>query len=387
MPNIMKKIDTKDDIKDFDRYRIKKYKKRLKNIYATLVISVVFVLGIGFFSLFNISKSYVVDKTEKIANISNFYEKFSDGVLSYTTNEISYRDKDFNVVWSSTYNFKNPFVNVSKDYGVLCDIQGNDIYIFDKKKVVSNFKSEKKIVSARMLDNGDVAIFTKGDDSYYINIYNQSTDSIIEVKSAINTTGIPTDILLTPDLTKLFISYVHIDNGAFFSTVNCYEVNDLSNEEKLYKSYQYDEKVVAKLRIYGKDVFAISNNSVIKYDFNKDYNDTIKEIDDGIKNIFIDNGKIILLKDDTKNITFNLFDIDMNKLMYKDIEENYDNVVTFDDEIVYILGNKAVGYRFNGKKSFDIEFNGNIRQIIKLSRDNYLVLFDNKIQKIKLNIF
>lgn len=387
MPNIMKKIDTKEEINNFDRYRIRKYKKRLKNIYATLVISVVFVLSIAFFSLFNISNSYVVDKTEKIININNFYEKFSDGILSYTTNEMSYRDKDFNVVWSNTYNFKNPFVNVSKDYGVLCDIQGNDIYIFNKDKVVSNFKSDKKIVSARTLINGDVSVFTKGDDSYYINIYNKNAELIIEVKSAINTIGIPTDVLLTKDLTKLFISYVHIDNGSYFSTVNCYEVNNSSNEEKLYKSYQYEEKVVAKLYMYEKDIFAISNDAIIKYDFNKDYNDTIKDIDNGSKNVFIDNGKIILLKDGTKNITFNLFDTDMNSLMSKDIEETYDSVVTFEDEIVYILGNKAVGYRFNGKKSFDIEFNDNIRQIIKLSSGNYLVLFDDKVQKIKLDIF
>lgn len=383
----MKKIDTKEEINNFDRYRIRKYKKRLKNIYATLVISVVFVLSIAFFSLFNISNSYVVDKTEKIININNFYEKFSDGILSYTTNEMSYRDKDFNVVWSNTYNFKKPFVNVSKDYGVLCDIQGNDIYIFNKDKVVSNFKSDKKIVSARTLINGDVSVFTKGDDSYYINIYNKNAELIIEVKSAINTIGIPTDVLLTKDLTKLFISYVHIDNGSYFSTVNCYEVNNSSNEEKLYKSYQYEEKVVAKLYMYEKDIFAISNDAIIKYDFNKDYNDTIKDIDNGSKNVFIDNGKIILLKDGTKNITFNLFDTDMNSLMSKDIEETYDSVVTFEDEIVYILGNKAVGYRFNGKKSFDIEFNDNIRQIIKLSSGNYLVLFDDKVQKIKLDIF
>lgn len=383
----MKKIDTKEEINNFDRYRIRKYKKRLKNIYATLVISVVFVLSIAFFSLFNISNSYVVDKTEKIININNFYEKFSDGILSYTTNEMSYRDKDFNVVWSNTYNFKKPFVNVSKDYGVLCDIQGNDIYIFNKDKVVSNFKSDKKIVSAHTLINGDVSVFTKGDDSYYINIYNKNAELIIEVKSAINTIGIPTDVLLTKDLTKLFISYVHIDNGSYFSTVNCYEVNNSSNEEKLYKSYQYEEKVVAKLYMYEKDIFAISNDAIIKYDFNKDYNDTIKDIDNGSKNVFIDNGKIILLKDGTKNITFNLFDTDMNSLMSKDIEETYDSVVTFEDEIVYILGNKAVGYRFNGKKSFDIEFNDNIRQIIKLSSGNYLVLFDDKVQKIKLDIF
>ena len=85
----------------------------------------------------------VVTSTETSGdNIAN-YVLFSDNVLKVTKDGVSYIDQSGNTVWDCSYSMKMPQVVVNGDYAAVADLNGRDVYVFNKSGKVSNQTKDK----------------------------------------------------------------------------------------------------------------------------------------------------------------------------------------------------------------------------------------------------
>ncbi len=108
---------------------------RLKILIVLLVvvIAAVVIVSVKRYIDTREYKSYeVVSSVETNGDNIADYVKFSDNVLKVTKDGVAYIDATGNTVWDCSYSMKMPEVVVNGDYAAVADMNGRDVYIFNK---------------------------------------------------------------------------------------------------------------------------------------------------------------------------------------------------------------------------------------------------------------
>ena len=95
-------------------------------------------------------------------NIAN-YVLFSDNVLKVTKDGVSYIDQSGNTVWDCSYSMKMPQVVVNGDYAAVADLNGRDVYVFNKSGKVSNQTLNYDITNIDVAAQGVYVVILSGE--------------------------------------------------------------------------------------------------------------------------------------------------------------------------------------------------------------------------------
>lgn len=385
----MKKINKKVPLSNnVDEYREKKNRQRLIRICTTLFISVVLVFSTStFINLYTYKKYEVYSSIDKDSTHNFKYKRFSKGMVEYNVNGISYIEIDGKEKWNYSWNIKAPFLSVNDNVISVVDLNGYDVYIFNKDNFINHFKTKRKILKTHILPTTDVALLTEGEDGYFINIYKSSGEEILETKSGISNTGYIFDFNIDLNLNHLIVAYLRVSESGVYSTVNSYNIKDVNNKDKVEKTFQYDDEVVSKIFVDKNRVYVVSDKHIIGYDINKGWNEKRLDIINTSPRIYLADSKLVILSDTQKGVEIKVYDKNLEELLYKVIKHNYNEIRVFDDEICFIDDNKLIGYKFNGRKEYELSFNDKIWDVEKISEKNYVISHTNKTVRIKLKLF
>lgn len=353
------------------------------------------------FTVFKIMKNRTYEGYAVVSSIETSgdsiadYMMFAGNVLKVSKDGASYIDEKGNVVWDCSYAMKMPKAVVSDDYAVVADLNGRDVYVFDKNGKISSQSMNYDIANVDVASQGLYALVLTADDCNYINGYDKDSKNVYEMKTSIENSGYPLDIAISDDGEKLFTSYIRIDGTTvpnYIAAYNFGSVGQNENADRLMGGFTFEDTFFPLVRF-------VDNDTAVCYGDNQIVIFTMPEkpskraaIDIGnteMLGVFANSkyvGYIAASSDNTNaKYTIYIYNLDGKLETTADYNNSFDKVYATEDELIIVGDFDCCIYRFNGTKKFSAGFNKSLINIVPDANNlEYILIFENETQIIKL---
>ena len=170
------------------------------------------------FALNSKEKSYVGLNNKQVFHVSQ------DGIKAY--------DFEGTEIWQDTFSFTDFVVRQKDPYIAVGTKQGTSIHVFNEKGKQAEIKSDKPIVYFSVNEAGGVVTISNNDDEYIVTVYNEYGDEVCTYTTYVKDEGYPLVAELSPDSTKVMMSYVCADESQVVSRVYILDVLEPEKEQK-----------------------------------------------------------------------------------------------------------------------------------------------------------
>lgn len=385
----------------------KERKRRKQEMFSTIrkrasviVLAVLIIVIVRFiFSSTHYNGYEVIEKTSVKNSSMLDYIPYKDSLLKYSKDGALYVDAKGKAVWNETFAMKMPKADVSGDYAAIADLNGNDVYVFDKEGKVSSTTMPYKVCDIAVASQGEFAVILEGKKENFINIYDKNGKQISEIQTTIDKSGYPMDIDLSEDGEKLFSTYLYLDgvnakNG--LAAYNFGPVGQSENADRLMGGYKLDDTLVPKVEFLDNNtICAFGDTQFIIYSMKQKPSEKARiALDKEVQSVVYNKEYIGIVvpndeeskKDDKKApYKLELYNTGGRRVMTEKIDFDYDNVRMNDEEIVFTGGNECRIYTIKGKLKFSYTFQKNVVDIVPTGYSRqYIVLYDSGSEVIKL---
>lgn len=219
--------EREEDAAKKSRKSVPGFGRRFRPVFIALAVffalAAIWQLYIRFYRY----RDYTVTQVRDITVGSTVgFAGFGGGILKYSKDGVIMLDRSGKEIWVESYGMKDPILSVNGDYAVIADRDGNDIYIFDKNKKLTNLKTVLPITRLTSAANGVCAVISESARAAYVYIYDKSGRKIADLEFLMNGSGYPTDIALSPDGSRLMASLQYIDGDDLRGRVAFYDFSD-----------------------------------------------------------------------------------------------------------------------------------------------------------------
>ena len=262
-----------DDENEMPRLFPKGFSKHIsKGVIAICVVALI-ILG----SIYFVNRTYngyeVVEETG-VKNASMLdYIPYQESLLKYSKDGATYVDEKGKAVWNETFAMKMPTADVSGDYIAIADLNGNDVYVFNKEGKVSNTSMPYKICDIEVASQGEFAVILEGESKEnYINIYDKNGEPVSEIQTTIDKSGYPMDIDLSSDGQDLLVSYLVVDGINVKSRVALYNFGQEGEDsgDQMIGGFDFKDTVIPKVSFMGDSkAVAIGDDQMIFFKVGK----------------------------------------------------------------------------------------------------------------------
>ncbi len=373
---------------------IKKHTNRFTiKIAICVLVAIVAVIGIFLYKRYSSYDGYKVINSIKIdGSTESKYLSYKDFVIKYSGDGISYIDDD-GTVWNEAFQMKSPMVDICGDYIAVADKNSNDVYIYNQDgnqgKVTTNFP----IVKVEVAEQGVIAVLSEDKDANYIEVYDRDGNKLVIHKTLLDENGYPLDFSISKDGDKMAVSYITVNNGSMSNRVvfsNFSNAGKNSTDKIVGEFDQYKEVIVPTVKfVTNDDVVAAGENILSLYGFkNKPSLREDVKINEEIQKIFYSDQYVgVILKNTNSKFPYRIqvYDLNGNKKMEKEIKLEYDNVSFSGDNVLMYDDMNCQIISFDGVQKFKVTFNGAVNAIIPIDGSRtFLIMTKSKIQKVKL---
>lgn len=372
----------------------KRKKQRITRIiilFLLVAAAVLYVIGTHWeYKGYKVVESNQTD----YSNTAN-YIRFSDNLLKYTTDGVSYINAKGETVWTTGINMKVPVAVASGDYAVVADMDGNTVCVFNTEGEVSSQTMQYPICDVDVGDQGVFAVVLESEKTNYVNLYTRKGEIVYEIQTSIDKNGYPLDISISDNGEKLFTSYMRVGNMVMENALAAYnfgEVGQNSNADRLVGSYDFSDQVFSKVQFVDNDTVVAFGTKTIEIYTMKEKPMLKKRIafEQEIRSVFYGEDYIGVIQKNTNADMDNLYTIRAynlrgNEMFSKSISFDYDNIFAGKDEIIVTGGNDCAIFRKNGSVRFDGKLKNRIRSVVPSGKHlEYVVVYENETQVIKL---
>lgn len=378
-------------------HKRQKQKEWARRIF--LVIIILFVVLI-LYMLNNSRCEYYIykEETETENNDNVQYEPFANGYIKYGQNGIEYQ-RNFGVAeWNIPVSFQNPFLVKAEPYILLADKGGNTLMLFDVNGQVKDFTVRYPVIQAGVSEKGTIEVILQGEGSNLIQMYDVEGNLVADMRSSVDETGYPLTAAISPDGSKLVVSYLAIDGMRSKTTVAFYDFSRQLQTEgmSLAGGFDYEDFLIARLHfIDNNTLVAVGESATYYYDVSGEP-EMKKEItfEQSIESIFLGEKYIGYVLDNSENpdegrYRICLYNKSGGKKLDTDIDMNYDSIEMQGKQIIAVQNNECTIINTRGKILFQDELDGNaIEAILPMGGwRTYQVVFQDKIAKMQLRFW
>lgn len=385
-------IEMKNPAKDLEA-KVKAYnlKEWMKILVTTLTLLAAVISTYLLLEMQTYTRMDVVDSFGNAITDNGNYLEFADGVLKYSRDGITYLDKRGEELWNQSYQIKNPIVVKSEKATAVAEQEGNNIYIFDEDGAKGEVHTTLPVEKLTVSDNGIVAVLLKGESNPKIVCYDVEGNVLIEHRGSMAGTGYPIGLALSPDGTKMMVSYLAVVDGVQSTRIVFYDFGGELGDEKNYQLHEevYKNAVMPTL-VFDEDkhAVAIGENGFVLYKVETGkVTSAVVEIEEEVTSVFYEEGTIgfVLRKAGQEGQEVRLYARNGKQKLSKQIEGEFGNVKLSEGNVLLFDGKKACIISSWGVIEFDGEVEANIMEMISLSGINkFLVMNSNGMDEIRL---
>lgn len=375
----------------------KQQQHQKRNVVRWTVLAVLLLLLVAYTVLKNWEfKGYkVVESSQTDYTSTANYIRFSDNLLKYTPDGVSYINGKGETVWTTGINMKVPVAVASGDYAVVADMNGNTVCVFSTEGEVGSQTMPYPICDVDVGNQGVFAVVLESEKTNYVNLYNRKGEIIYEIQTTIDKSGYPLDISISDNGEKLFTSYMNVGNVTMENNLAAYnfgEVGQNSNADRVVGGYKFTDQIFSKVQFVNNDTVVAFGTKTIEIYSMKEKPSLKKSIvfQSEIRSIFYGDDYIGVIQKNTKESTTDLYTLHAynlrgNELFSAPVNFDYDNIFAAEKEIIVTGGNDCVIFRKNGSEKFQGKLKNRIRSVVPSGKYlEYVVVYENETQVIRL---
>ena len=397
------KTNTENGDKEGDEEQISQNstKKNRRSIMGPIVLIFVAVLILAGVYVQTSDKNYnsyeVIEDTGVQNTAVADYIPYQNALLKYSKDGATYVDERGNAIWNETFAMKMPTADVCGEYAAIADLNGNDVYIFNKEGKVSSTTMPYKVSDVEVANQGEFAVILEGERENYINIYDKNGECILEMQTTIDKSGYPMDVDLSDDGEKMFSTYLYLDGATIRNGLAAYNfgvVGQMENADRLMGGYQMENTIVPRVAFLDNNtICAFGDNQFILYSMRQKPSEKAKILfDKEVKSVVYNQSYVGVVIPNEDNSTagaapyvLELYNTSGRRVMKKEIDFQYEKVQMNQDEIVFTGGTECKIYTTSGSLKFSYVFEKNVVDLIPTGYNRrYIVLYENGSEVIRL---
>lgn len=251
---------------------------RKKEIKLTHILSILVIIGVvgyvldakGIINIFHRGMQNVGDlgiitslnmneKSETGLNEELVYNITADGIKTYSLTG--------DELWKDTFSIKDFVVIQRSPYFAVGGRQGKEVVVFNSNGRKADIKTQHPIQHFSLNEKGWVAIIQGSETSYIVTIYDDKGRKVCERITPISNEGYPVSVEISPDCSRVIISYVSVDEPKVVSILKAINLNDNQTQEidNIEYGYRQEHNLVYEIEFISDDIWVSIGDKMLKW--------------------------------------------------------------------------------------------------------------------------
>lgn len=361
---------------------------RMQWTIAAGVLILAVVLAYALVKNNKVASSYeVVTSMSRGDDTSVYYCMMRKGMVKYSKDGVAMTNKSGTVLWNQTYEMALPTMTSAGDYVAVGDIGANTIYIFNEYGQLGRVSTDVPIQEIQISEQGVVAAVLSDTSSNYINLYDKQGNSLGSIKASLENTGYPLAIALSPDASKLAVSYLIVKSGSMQSRIVAYDFSDVEGDHLL--DTQELEGLYSKAAFLdSREVVLFGEKGFVLYQADSKKIETQENFESEINSVFCTNQKLGFIfknEDDNGKYRMEIYNKAGKKSSTYYFDLDYSGMTADDDEVILYNDEEMLIYQMGGRVRFRGTFNTAVTGVMPSWEDGlYWLIDDQSLREIRI---
>lgn len=392
-----KKKDTQplvvEEEKDYERMLLWHRRRQVMLIVVLVILVIMAIVAIKMFQKNKLYTAYEIKDTINVGDVTKCqFFQFGKGLLRYSNDGISYLEGD-EVVWDQAFEMKQPVLDVCEDFMAIADQNGTDVYIYDTKGQQGLVEMSNPILTLEVAAQGVVAAITKGEEANLIEIYDKDGTNIAIGQTALEGDGVPLDISLSNDGTKLAASYVYLESSIAKTKVIFYNYSEVGKNEvgRIVGGFEhYETSIVSKVEFVTNDIVAAVGDDVLTFYEIKQQPSMIEEFEvtSKIEHVIYNEKYVALLlekADMVDQFDLKVYSVEGKLVLERTMDIPFTDVKIENEMLIFNNAQNMYLLSVKGVKKYDGAVTEGIREVIPTQIENeFIIITDYEAEQIKL---
>ena len=368
-----------------------KRKLKMNRMQWTIAAGVLILAVVLVYAL--VKNNKVVSSYEVVTSMSRgddtsvYYRMMRKGMVKYSKDGVAMTNKSGTVLWNQTYEMASPTMTSAGDYVAVGDIGANTIYIFNEYGQLGRVSTDVPIQEIQISEQGVVAAVLSDTSSNYINLYDKQGNSLGSIKASLENTGYPLAIALSPDASKLAVSYLIVNSGSMQSRIVFYDFSDVEGDHLL--DTQELEGLYPKAEFLdSREVVLFGEKGFVLYQADSKKIETQENFESEINSVFCTDqelGFIFKNEDDNGKYRMEIYNKAGKKSSTYYFDLDYSGLTADDDEVILYNDEEMLIYQMGGRVRFRGTFNTAVTGVMPSWEDGlYWLIDDQSLREIRI---
>lgn len=361
---------------------------RMQWTIAAGVLILVVVLVYALVKNNKVASSYeVVTSMSRGDDTSVYYCMMRKGMVKYSKDGVAMTNKSGTVLWNQTYEMASPTMTSAGDYVAVGDIGANTIYIFNEYGQLGRVSTDVPIQEIQISEQGVVAAVLSDTSSNYINLYDKQGNSLGSIKASLENTGYPLAIALSPDASKLAVSYLIVKSGSMQSRIVSYDFSDVEGDH-LLDTQELEGLYPKAAFLDSREVVLFGEKGFVLYQADSKKIETQENFESEINSVFCTNQKLGFIfknEDDNGKYRMEIYNKAGKKSSTYYFDLDYSGMTADDDEVILYNDEEMLIYQMGGRVRFRGTFNTAVTGVMPSWEDGlYWLIDDQSLREIRI---
>lgn len=335
-----------------------------------------------------VASSYeVVTSMSRGDDTSVYYCMMRKGMVKYSKDGVAMTNKSGTVLWNQTYEMASPTMTSAGDYVAVGDIGANTIYIFNEYGQLGRVSTDVPIQEIQISEQGVVAAVLSDTSSNYINLYDKQGNSLGSIKASLENTGYPLAIALSPDASKLAVSYLIVKSGSMQSRIVAYDFSDVEGDH-LLDTQELEGLYPKAAFLDSREVVLFGEKGFVLYQADSKNIETQENFESEINSVFCTNQKLGFIfknEDDNGKYRMEIYNKAGKKSSTYYFDLDYSGMTADDDEVILYNDEEMLIYQMGGRVRFRGTFNTAVTGVMPSWEDGlYWLIDDQSLREIRI---
>lgn len=335
-----------------------------------------------------VASSYeVVTSMSRGDDTSVYYCMMRKGMVKYSKDGVAMTNKSGSVLWNQTYEMASPTMTSAGDYVAVGDIGANTIYIFNEYGQLGRVSTDVPIQEIQISEQGVVAAVLSDTSSNYINLYDKQGNSLGSIKASLDNTGYPLAIALSPDASKLAVSYLIVKSGSMQSRIVAYDFSDVEGDH-LLDTQELEGLYPKAAFLDSREVVLFGEKGFVLYQADSKKIETQENFESEINSVFCTNQKLGFIfknEDDNGKYRMEIYNKAGKKSSTYYFDLDYSGMTADDDEVILYNDEEMLIYQMGGRVRFRGTFNTAVTGVMPSWEDGlYWLIDDQSLREIRI---
>lgn len=368
-----------------------KRKLKMNRMQWTIVAGVLILAVVLVYALVKnnkVASSYeVVTSMSRGDDTSVYYCMMRKGMVNYSKDGVAMTNKSGSVLWNQTYEMASPTMTSAGDYVAVGDIGANTIYIFNEYGQLGRVSTDVPIQEIQISEQGVVAAVLSDTSSNYINLYDKQGNSLGSIKASLENTGYPLAIALSPDASKLAVSYLIVKSGSMQSRIVSYDFSDVEGDH-LLDTQELEGLYPKAAFLDSREVVLFGEKGFVLYQADSKKIETQENFESEINSVFCTNQKLGFIfknEDDNGKYRMEIYNKAGKKSSTYYFDLDYSGMTADDDEVILYNDEEMLIYQMGGRVRFRGTFNTAVTGVMPSWEDGlYWLIDDQSLREIRI---